>query len=150
MQRVAGREPAARVQVEPALPARLFRPRIPRGCRRPPGSSIRYCWSGSTPNVYLTSNSPIFPSGPSVRTKYRPSRVENTEVTPALVKRALEKLPRTLLLSAISMAAACCELLHCACSWAWQAAQVAEPVKSGFDARAAAVGDEDHFLSRAR
>ena len=44
----------ARVEVEPALPALLLRAgcprRSPRACRRPPGSSSRYCCSGVTPN----------------------------------------------------------------------------------------------------
>ena len=49
---------------------------MPNACMRPPGSSIRYCCSGRTPNVYLISKSARLPSGPSVFTKYLPSRVE--------------------------------------------------------------------------
>ena len=53
---------------------------MPSACRRPPGSSIRYCCSGVTPKVYLISKSASLPSGPSVLTKNLPSRLKKVDV----------------------------------------------------------------------
>src|SRR5262245_64425754 len=66
-----------------------------RACRRPPGSSTRYCCSGLTPKVYLISKSAGLPSGPSVRTMNRPSRLKNVEVMEPCVKRRSVKSPST-------------------------------------------------------
>ena len=94
MQRIARRQLALGVKIEPALAALIGRAGIhatPKACSRPPGSSIRYCCSGVSPKVYLISKSAKPPSGPSVRTKNLPSRRKKIDFDVALAKmRVLE------------------------------------------------------------
>ena len=109
-------------------------------CRRPPGSSIRYCCSGSTPNVYLISKSAGLPSGPSVRTKNLPSRLEKIAVLPRCSKRRSAKSPRTVCAVASCIARACCESVQALVSLAWQPAQAWLPTNVGGAADTAATG----------
>ena len=100
---------------------------MPSAWSLPPGSSTRYCWSGATPNAYLTSKSAGLPSGPSVRTMNLPSRRKKVDVTPACVKRASLKSPATVASAAGAIAAACCDSRHSAVSGAWHCAHAAAP-----------------------
>jgi hypothetical protein len=64
-------------------------------CILPPGKRIRYCWSGSQPNVYATWNTVCFPSGPSVSIRnLLPSRKKRAFI-PSPSKTAPEKSPLT-------------------------------------------------------
>ncbi len=88
----------ARIEVEPALTPCCFG-RLSQAtdntCSRPPGSSRRYCCSGVTPKVYLTSKSAALPSGPSVLTMNWEPRRKNRVLMPSYLNSVPLKSPRT-------------------------------------------------------
>ncbi len=104
-------------------------------CSRPPGNSTKYCCSGVTPKVYTTRYSPTEPSGPSVSTKYPPSRVKNRLVTPKCSSVAPPKSPSTVSAVASCIARSWCEPSQRSCSAPWHSAHAARPTN-----RAGAVG----------